>query len=781
MEAFSPTSEDGVVVWFEAVESLHHRRNVSAAGSAATTSALQSALSGETSTSRKEPTTTTSVADASEPAPAQQQQQRLTTRAQRQLLHQARQHGRNPLTVQAPSEQDYLSRDSLSVLHQVPIIAVPTKLLKQDKRQSSCHSPVVAQQTLCDTNSSARGDAHKNNILRDKTRPSTSDIHARTHQVSDSVTSIPRRPSPSTHHETLAVLTGAMEEGDLFMQEAEDATKTNQRIRVDRRSRGGGQEDKRRSLPPSEFRSFTAMDDRRPRTSGGGARPASRLGLLQSQHDRIVPLNELREGTITAFDDINRQRRGSRYSAAAERQPTSPRAERVRSPELTRYGRLRQTPADSTAPLRRTSTLVQRLQDEEGDSPADSSEPKQSQPESTSAESQTAPSTVWDELDDLKSRIKKLELTGKLPTTSGAAVNTSSPQMERPRTATTAPTTIDSSPKRDQKAGEEQTSEESQSPAAYPLLHAALAKAKPLLNPALYRSLEATASDALQLAAMAGGSPSGTQDRQMRRKADNMCRNLTDLCLALCDGKHETSITASPVAIDTNLSMRYSRAPSRVDTERASRPLSRLEARRSSIFGAGSLHSPGTSVSPRRNADELSASEVDTPSQYTERRRYARSSSRVSLPRTSRLDEVSGDEDPTVRPPSRNGSEFSFRSKQPTNTRDYHTPQRSVSLREALGNRRSVLGSGGHRELARVASMSSDSGRRLWTRDSTPPVLEEEISEQDQPIPEVPLPRQRLSSFGHLRPGPVRSLKETPCAAAAYRDADLKSWSNRIR
>lgn len=64
--------------------------------------------------------------------------------------------------------------------------------------------------------------------------------------------------------------------------------------------------------------------------------------------------------------------------------------------------------------------------------------------------STTAPSTVWDELDDLKSRIRKLELTGKLPSSSAAAM--SSMAGERPRTATTTVTTVSSSPKHKQKA-----------------------------------------------------------------------------------------------------------------------------------------------------------------------------------------------------------------------------------------------------------------------------------------------------------------------------------------
>ncbi|KAJ0338705.1 hypothetical protein COL922a_005295 [Colletotrichum nupharicola] len=54
--------------------------------------------------------------------------------------------------------------------------------------------------------------------------------------------------------------------------------------------------------------------------------------------------------------------------------------------------------------------------------------------ELTTTASTTEPSTVWDELDDLKSRIHRLEMTGKLPKISGAVMSRTSD--ERPPTAT---------------------------------------------------------------------------------------------------------------------------------------------------------------------------------------------------------------------------------------------------------------------------------------------------------------------------------------------------------
>lgn len=581
-------------------------------------------------------------------------------------------------------------------------------------------------------------------------------------------------------------LASGMDENDLFLEVAEDGNSPHKAPSVT------SLRDKRRSLPPMEFRALTSMDTRRPRTSGGGAapvpaRPGSRLAEIRStlryrtqeDNDSVASNSGLPDG-ITV-----RPRRNSRYSTA-DRQPSSPlspplrRTSDLRSPDMSIFGR--QKPSGS----RRPSMLASLQQSTEDESPAESSEHKQSLPESVSAESQTAPSTVWDELDDLKTRIKKLELTGRLPSTSGAAVATSvSPKLERPRTATTAPTTIDSSPKRDKSRVSEAADETiSQLPASsnvatHPLLHAALAKAKPLLHPALYRSLEASAADALQLASLAGvtpaaaGAPSSAAsvinggssvDRALRRKADSMCRNLTELTLALCDGKHEQSnLPASPIVVNNQVSTPASGRMSRMSLPRTEtamqaggRPLSRLEARRSSILGV-TADSPRSHVSPGRPIGEV-PEEDDSSAQHStfDRQRFVRSSSRLTSGR-QRYEDISGDEDPTLRPASRVGSDFNFRSKRTLDTRNVPTQlaHRSFSLREALGNRRSSSqGADAQRELARVASLSSDIGRTRWARESTPPVLEEDIGEQEsdassqlQPHAQ-PQPRQsRLASF----------------------------------
>ncbi|OLN94016.1 hypothetical protein CCHL11_03406 [Colletotrichum chlorophyti] len=170
--------------------------------------------------------------------------------------------------------------------------------------------------------------------------------------------------------------------------------------------------------------------------------------------------------------------------------------------------------------------------------------------ESTATASTNAPSTVWDELDDLKSRIHRLELTGKLPSTSGAAMSRAS--EERPPTATN--TTMSTSPKRtsgsNHPQGDSVSITSSQRETQQPVLLSAVNKSKPFLSDEVARALEVAAKEALALANMMGtaGQPgpissgastigAGTTltDRQLRRKADSICRSLTELVLALSE------------------------------------------------------------------------------------------------------------------------------------------------------------------------------------------------------------------------------------------------------
>lgn len=228
--------------------------------------------------------------------------------------------------------------------------------------------------------------------------------------------------------------------------------------------------------------------------------------------------------------------------------------------------------------------------------------------------STTAPSTVWDELDDLKSRIRKIELTGKLPSSSGAAI--SGAVNGRPRTASTTMTTASISPKRRHAnvSPDASTVKDTDTSSLHPLLHSALAKARDWIDPRAYKALENTASDALTLAAMAGNSKSTgeaaiqnttqTIDRQIRRKADSMCRSLTELCIVLSEEKSskEPAVSTSRPGsrAGRNLSTDFQtpqetptlRSTSQEPERPSSRIMSRLEARRTSLLAANTSTPP---------------------------------------------------------------------------------------------------------------------------------------------------------------------------------------------
>jgi hypothetical protein len=644
-------------------------------------------------------------------------------------------------------------------------------------------------------------------------RPATNaSFHRALHPGSLPTTQLAGKRRPLRDQATLEALTGVTGQdvdmdqtqpeanADLFLQLAEDGNSTDSEPTLTQRATSRASwNDKRQTSVSSSL--HAAGENGRPRTSGQQAgRPASRFA---TQIDTNRANNGYTRGSASTtnftsprYDETTpgsaHLRRKTPFSNAPECSPRSSSRyyERTnspeKSPELPTFGRRRPSfgyPSTASHANRHGSQSA-KPQGSDGDSPANSSEAKQSAAESDSVDSQTAPSTVWDELDDLKSRIKKLELTGKIPSTSNAAVTGGGASSDRPRTATTAPTTINSSPKQDRKPDQDAVAGAQKPPTPtsvtladiHPTLHIALGKAKTLLSASLYRTLEATANDAVQLVAMTGSAgPQGTtfsaasiingvtvSDRHIRRKADMMCRNLTDLCLALCEGKHEApSIMSSPVAIETPPRVavpksKYSRSslafedPSKV----TSRPFSRLEARRSSILGL--QPSSGALNSPQASGDDVSMSEYDTTPSHTNRalesRRQSRLSNRLSAPRFDRYEDHDGDED--MRPPSRAMTEFgNFRSPlQQQSPRDYNSsagkqPHRSPSLRESLSARRAnATAHVTNREVPRVASLNLDPSRRRFPRDSTPPVvLEEEAGEQ---VAEA-YQRRRLTSFGH--------------------------------
>lgn len=231
---------------------------------------------------------------------------------------------------------------------------------------------------------------------------------------------------------------------------------------------------------------------------------------------------------------------------------------------------------------------------------------------SASTVSTAAASSVWDELDDLKSRIRRLEVTGHIPAASSRAGDASNSSGDRPRTATTTVTTMSSSPRHkvghgtvaspihSTFGGALATTTTAATAAAaaaaattsHPLLHTALAKSKAVLPPDVYRHLELAAKDALDLANTVGAPGAASTatnaavngDRTVRRKADSVCRSLTELCLALSEHRHNMAPPAHHPFIQAQFGA--SRPASRLVTGDLDRE-SAVGSSRQSVVGDG--------------------------------------------------------------------------------------------------------------------------------------------------------------------------------------------------
>lgn len=173
---------------------------------------------------------------------------------------------------------------------------------------------------------------------------------------------------------------------------------------------------------------------------------------------------------------------------------------------------------------------------------------------------------------------------------------------------------------------------------SHPLLHSALAKSKDLLVPEVYDALETATIDALALAAMMGtpGQPgpisSGASnvsnncgtvtDRQLRKKADSVCRSLTELCLALSENvgaaktqpvatsPSDDAIVGSPtitqftgIATQRRPSVPANRA---VELAASPRVVSRYEEKRATVLTSSAL--PGL----RYNANMTATTDANT-------------------------------------------------------------------------------------------------------------------------------------------------------------------------
>ncbi|TQS35434.1 hypothetical protein Golomagni_04145, partial [Golovinomyces magnicellulatus] len=219
-----------------------------------------------------------------------------------------------------------------------------------------------------------------------------------------------------------------------------------------------------------------------------------------------------------------------------------------------------------------------------------------------STDSTTAQSTVWDELDDLKSRIHRLESSGK--PTHISTMETSRSSNERPLTANTTVTTMSTSPKRDRANSKSSMDKNSRPPVSdtSQILRSALIKSKPFLDPEIYRALDATASDAITLTMILkysgqSGSKLNSQvssststaysERQACRRAESMCRSLTELCLAMSERKLENVNLIPVTGHRENCNHSVPESLSRASSRSGHRALSHLEARRSSLLAPG--------------------------------------------------------------------------------------------------------------------------------------------------------------------------------------------------
>ncbi|KAG9239777.1 hypothetical protein BJ875DRAFT_365032 [Amylocarpus encephaloides] len=565
-------------------------------------------------------------------------------------------------------------------------------------------------------------------------------------------------------------------------------------------SRGAAQ---RSSLPPSSTLFQSSISHRR-----GSDHDSSSIRGIDDQGNgnvgQVLTYRPEKDRTSTALGDVNR----NRFYGSTTRSPTTPRGLTSREPsiESTAYqGRRGSLPDPSSVlPSRpssyrqsnlsystprnyNSSPLVSRATDMQ-EAPAPETIRAAEGTESTV--STTAPSTVWDELEDLKSRIHRLELTGKLPPTSGAAMSRAS--HDRPPTATTTVTTMSTSPKQRGSGNSvspvEAINKQVPPSELHPLLHAALAKSKPLLAPEVFSTLEATASDALAIASMMGTSgqpgpmssaqstidrPTSTvSDRQVRRKADSMCRSLTELCIALSYGKTEhASSTDSQTAVgprsrDTEVrpSIEQGNVPrlpmgNELARIKASpRALSRLEARRSSLLNTTTLPSP-----------RYAPSETGTPTQTS---MAGRRTSLYIRSRRANTEEPEEQDETRFRVPSRAITEIGrFKNTQ----REYleePLPEKTTTVQSALPVRRQghiATSSLPNAAQSTTTAQSSIGGRRYLDRgtperDTTGPIGRL-VEERGPPKPSIG------QGFGLGRAGSLNRRKREQTNSVDYSSA----------
>ncbi|TID24454.1 hypothetical protein E6O75_ATG02819 [Venturia nashicola] len=486
---------------------------------------------------------------------------------------------------------------------------------------------------------------------------------------------------------------------DLFLNLARDSPlpsrEEGNQSRSGRKLSRGRQPEQRQSLPHN---SETVSRPRRD-SSGHDSGYAARIAIQNKD-----ALSQTRRASASVVSSVTAPRNAAaisteqRFNVYRNRYMTNP----SQPPSYSSSAR-RPSTSDATSLLVRASTYrPSRLNNSslrEFDSASNTGSRLGSHVDMAESVVSAAPSTVWDELHELKSRIHKIELAEQPSSGSNGS-------GERPRTATTTVTTMSSSPKYAFKTGS-RTESSIGGPGAiniHPLLHHSLARCKMVLNPGLYRSLEAAASDAIETAIMAGSGGSGYGNgsvinggavgRQLRRKADNVCRNLTDLCIALCEGKldlpplntfqpaaslarrRDSQDMPSPQSNTENMIRTFSRAaslePEPTEQARAaapSRALERIASRRVSMMSAAGGESGGNSPREARESNQREspfpltpANAVATPSPQQISKAPSSSTSLLKIRRrqTEKQAELEEEEDdPTLRAPSRANTEIS--------------------------------------------------------------------------------------------------------------------------
>jgi hypothetical protein len=482
----------------------------------------------------------------------------------------------------------------------------------------------------------------------------------------------------------------------------------------------GRRQIQRSSMPASTERSKMTRRDSTGQDSGYATRDTlqSADGQLGGQRRSsgvassvFSTLSSRPPATISSEQRFNAYR--SKYMASSPQSPSVT----SRTPDSTQYGGQRRPSAPDALQhiLRPQNYRPSRLQqtsvrDVDSVSQVDSSSGYRRSSlradyrvDAESVVSTAAPLAMWDELNELKSRIQKIEYGEKLPSSGGTLSNGSA---ERPRTATTTITTISSSPKFALKSGRSTNGGAIGGQAAadmHPLLHQSLTRAKATLSPSLYRVLETAASDALEMSVLSGNTGQqgpaysaasmvngGVTDRQLRRKADNVCRSLTELCIALTEGRHEasglpqavvgarresrdySSAAPSPTTVETpNSTKMYSRRQSlepegTPDMARPSpsRALDRVEARRTSLMAMQKSANNSPREPPKSSQFLAEPNTATTPSPQISAR-PARTGTSLLRTRIRRAAEDEED-DQVQRPPSRAATDVggtSFRKR----------------------------------------------------------------------------------------------------------------------